>query len=278
LTRPLEQVAAAAHAIGGTNLHGRIPDVARDVELREVVGVINDMLARLEAAFSAQRRFLADASHELRSPLANLRGTVEVALRHPRSADEYRESLTVALGEAERLSRLVDELLLLSRVDAKQLTLDVCPCDLADVTRGAVTAHAARGMEKGVRLQLDAQPVAMSADAHRLRQVMDNLLDNALRHAPAGSAVVVRTGREDGTAVLAVHDKGPGLSSEDQAHVFDRLYRADASRGRQSGGLGLGLSIAKAIVEAHGGQVSVRSQPGQGCSFFVRLPLAPDTA
>jgi two-component system OmpR family sensor kinase len=277
LTRPLEHIAAAARAISGTNLGGRMPDVFRDVELRQLVDVINDMLGRLEAAFVAQRRFVADASHELRSPLANLRGTVEVALRRQRAAEEYRESLTVALAEAERLSRLVEELLLLSRVEAEQLALDLCPCDLADITRGAVTAHAARGVEKSVELQLEAQPAAINGDAHRLRQVVDNLLDNALRHAPAGSAVVVRVGREDGTAVLAVHDTGPGLSPEDQAHVFDRLYRVDTSRGRDSGGLGLGLSIAKAIVEAHRGQVSVRSEPGEGCSFFVRLPLALET-
>ncbi len=276
-TRPLEQIAAAAHRIGGTNLHERIPEVSRDVELHGVAGVLNGMLARLEAAFAAQQRFLADASHELRSPLANLRGTLEVALRRWRPAEEYRESLTVALREAERLSRLVDEMLLLSRLDAQRFALDIRACDLSSIARGAVTAHVARGAEKGVQLKLDAQPVAMNGDAHRLRQVLDNLLDNALRHAPAGSEVVVRIGREDGMAMLSVRDTGPGLSHEDQAHVFDRLYRADASRGRDSGGLGLGLSIVKAIVEAHRGLVSVRSDLGKGCSFFVRLPLAPET-
>jgi two-component system OmpR family sensor kinase len=276
LTRPLEQIATAARTIGGTNLQARIPEVYPDVELREVARVLNDMLARLEAAFVAQRRFVADASHELRSPLANLRGTVEVALRRPRSADEYRDALTISLTEAERLSRLVDDLLTLSRVDANQFALDVCPCDLSDIAHDAVTAHAARSQEKGVQVRLDAQPVPVIGDAHRLRQVVDNLLDNGLRYGPAGSEVIVRTRQEDGHALLSVQDAGPGLSQDDQVHVFDRLYRADASRARDSGGLGLGLPIAKAIVDAHHGHVSVRSEPGEGCLFSVLLPLAPE--
>jgi two-component system, OmpR family, sensor kinase len=272
LTRPLEQIATAADAVGGTNLQVRIPEVSRDVELRQVTRVLNDMLVRLEAAFVAQRSFVADASHELRSPLANLRGTVEVALRRPRSAEEYRDALTVALTEAERLSRLVDDLLMLSRVDARQFTLDVGSFDLSDVARGAVTALAACGQEKGVQLRLEAQPAPIVGDAHRLRQAVDNLLGNALRHAPAGSEVVVRTRQEDGHALLSVQDTGPGLSQEDQAHIFDRFYRADVSRARDSGGLGLGLPIAKAIIEAHHGEVSLRSKPGAGCVFSVLLP------
>lgn len=278
LTRPLEEIAAAADTIGGTNLQARIPEVARDIELREVARVLNDMLGRLEAAFVAQRRFVADASHELRSPLANLRGTAEVALRRPRSAEEYRDSLAVVLSEAERLSRLVDELLILSRVDTNQLGLDVRACDLSCLARGSVSAHAAMAQDKGVHLRLEAQPAAIIGDEHRLRQVVDNLLDNALRYAPVGSEVVVRACREDGRALLSVQDAGPGLSSEDQARVFDRFYRADAARERESGGLGLGLAIAKAIVEAHQGQIALWTELGHGCIFTVLLPLAPETA
>jgi two-component system OmpR family sensor kinase len=272
LTRPLEQVAAAADAIGGTNLQRRIPEVSREVELRQVTRVLNDMLERLEAAFLAQRNFVADASHELRSPLANLRGTVEVALRRTRPAEEYQEALTVALTEAERLSRLVDDLLMLSRVDARQFALEVRGCDLSDIARNAVTALAARGQEKGVHLRLDAQPAAVAGDAHRLRQAVDNLLGNALRYAPAGSEVVVTTRQGNGHVSLSVQDAGPGLSPEEQAHIFDRFYRVDVSRARHSGGLGLGLTIAKAIIDAHHGQVSVQSKPGEGCLFSVLLP------
>jgi heavy metal sensor kinase len=275
LTGPLEQIASAADRIDGTNLQARLPDVSPDLELRQVTRVLNDMLTRLQGTFSAQRRFVTDASHELRSPLANLRGTVEVALRRPRTSDEYQEALTVALAEAERLSRLVDELLMLSRVDTNQFALDCAPCDLSDIARGAVVALAGRQQDKGVQLRLEAQPVALVGDAHRLRQVVDNLLDNALRYAPVGSEVTVRSGRENGQALLTVHDTGPGLSGVEQAHVFDRFYRADAARSRDSGGLGLGLPIAKAIVDAHHGTLAVRSTPGQGCTFTVLLPLAP---
>jgi len=275
LTEPLEQIASAADRIGGKDLQARIPDVSLDVELRQMTGVLNNMLARLEATFSAQRRFVTDASHELRSPLANLRGTIEVALRRPRTPDEYREALTVALAEAERLSHLVQELLMLSRFDSNQLVLDCASCDLAEVARESVTALDARRQDRGVQLRLEGEPVTLVGDPHRLRQVVDNLLDNALRHAPPGSQVVVRSGREAGRASLIVQDAGPGLSSDELAHIFDRFYRTEAARGRDSGGLGLGLAIAKAIVEAHHGTLAARSTPGQGCTFTVLLPLAP---
>lgn len=275
LTRPLEEIAGAADAIGAANLQARLPEVSPDVEMRQVTRVLNDMLSRLEATFLAQRRFVADASHELRSPLANLRGTVEVALRRPRAPEEYRDSLTVALAEAERLSRLVDELLMLSRVDTNQFALDYACCDLSEIARNAVAAITARRQESGVRLRLEAEPAPLVGDAHRLRQVVDNLLDNALRYAPQGSEVAVRSRSEDGHALLSVEDCGPGLSETEQAQVFDRFYRADAARGRDSGGLGLGLTIAKAIVAAHGGALAVRSAPGQGCTFTIRLPAAP---
>ena len=275
LTRPLERIAEGARAVGRASLSARIPEASPDVELREVTAILNEMLGRLEAAFQAERRFLADASHELRSPLANVRGTIEVALRRARSADEYRETLAVALTEIERLSRLVHALLTLSRADTGQLPFTFAPCQLPAVAEDAVKAHAARATERSVRLRLDApEPIEVLADADRLREVIDNLLDNALRYAPPGSAVVVSARREGDQARLAVEDSGPGLSSEEQAHVFDRFYRADRSRARTSGGTGLGLSIARAIAEAHRGRLSVRSAPGEGCRFFFDLPVA----
>jgi heavy metal sensor kinase len=275
LTWPLQEISGAARRIGATNLQGRIPDVSPDVELHDLTQVLNEMLARLEAAFVGQRRFLADASHELRSPVSNLRGTVEVALRHPRSTAEYQETLRITLAEAERLSRLVNELLMLSRVDANELTLELAPCDLSEIAAAATTALKARSLERGVHLRLDSQGAPLIGDVHRLREVVDNLLDNAVRHAPEGSEVCVRTYRtaNDGV-VLSVQDSGPGLSREDQARIFDRFYRVDGSRARDSGGLGLGLAIAKAIVEAHGGKLTVQSEPGKGCCFSACLPVS----
>ena len=142
---------------------------------------------------------------------------------------------------------------------------------MAKRTRALTPAHAALGKEKGVEVHLEAQPAEVVGDAHRLREVADNLLDNALRYAPPGSQVVVRTCREDGEVILSVQDAGPGLSREHQVRVFDRFYRVDSSRARDCGGLGLGLPIAKAIVEAHRGHIDLYSEPGCGCRFAVHL-------
>jgi len=272
LTRPLDRIADAARTVGETTLAARIPEVSPDRELRALVALLNDMLARLEAAFATQRRFVADASHELRSPLANLRGTVEVALRHPRSGSDYRETLAVALGEIERLGRLVQDLLTLSRAGAGHLALQRRPTDLAAVAARSVGVHAARAAGRSVALRVDAgAPVAVDGDADRLREVVDNLLDNAIRVAPAGSTVRVGVRQADGRAVLEVADAGPGLSAEEQAHVFEPFARGAAAGGD---GAGLGLAIARAIAEAHGGRLGVRSAPGAGATFRLELPAA----
>lgn len=282
LTGPLERIASAARAVGTSDAPARIPAVSDDAELRALTDVLNGMLERLDTAFqaeraaaTAQRRFVADASHELRTPLTNLRGTIEVALRHPRSADEYRETLAGALQEIERLTRLANDLLVLSRADAGRLPCVSAPCDLAAVAADAVRACADRARDRHVSVRVDAPPqLPMVADADRVRQVLDNLLDNALRHAPRESEVVVTAGTQDGAVTIRVRDHGPGLAPEDQARVFERFYRTDAARARHSGGLGLGLPIAKAIVEAHGGTLTVAAAPGAGCTFEARFPTA----
>lgn len=275
LTRPLDAIADAADAVGEQSLHARIPQVSSDRELHRLTAILNAMLARLEAAFAAQRRFVADASHELRSPLSNLRGTIEVAFRRPRSADEYRQTLTSCLAEIARLSRLVQGLLTLSRADAGVMTVVRIPCDLAAVARDSVVAHTSRAESLGVRLRLEAPaPLPLDGDPDRLREVVDNLLDNSLRHAPRASEVVARAVAADGRLSLSVTDAGPGLSPEARSHVFERFYRADSGRDRASGGLGLGLSIAKAIAEAHGGQLTADSVPGAATTFALILPAS----
>jgi len=282
LTAPLERIAAAARTIRGHEPGGRIPPVSSDTELRTLTDILNDMLARLDEAMrlerqtaEAQRRFVTDAAHELRSPLTNLRGTIEVSLRRARTVGEYQETLTAAQREIERLSRLANDLLMLSRIDTGQAACVPRPCDLAALARDAIAACATRAADGRVAVALDAPPhLPMIADPDRLRQVLDNLLDNGLRHAPEGSTVTVTTQARDQAVVLAVADTGPGLTAEQQARVFDRFYRADDSRARSSGGLGLGLAIAKAIVEAHHGSLTVHGTPGSGCSFVAAFPTA----
>ncbi len=275
LIRPLERIASDARRIGKDDAETRIADVSPDAELRALVGILNDMLGRLDAGLATQRRFVADASHELRSPLANLRGTIEVALRRARSAPEYERTLAVALGEVERLSRLVDDLLTLSSADVDRLPMMRADVDLGALARAAVMAHRSRADERHVTLQVEAaSDVGIHGDPDRMREVVDNLLDNALRHAPGSTEVTVRIASEGDDAVLSVADRGLGLGSEDPARVFERFYRADASRARHSGGLGLGLSIVQAIVAAHGGTVEAANREGGGSVFRVRLPRA----
>lgn len=274
LTRPLERIATAAGEVGETTLAARIPEVSRDRELRALVDLLNEMLVRIEAAFETQRRFVADASHELRSPLANLRSTIEVALRHPRSPGDYEETLRVALGEIERLGRLVQGLLSLSRAEAGRLVLQRRAVDLAELATRAIAAHAARADGRQVLLRLETpSAVCIDGDADRLREVVDNLLDNALRVAPAGSAVRVAVKRDGDCSVLEVEDSGPGLGEEEQARVFEPFARGSAPSGD---GAGLGLAIARRFAEAHGGRLRVRSSPGAGATFRLELPdLAP---
>lgn len=273
LTRPLDHIAAAAETVGETSLDERIPMVSPDVELRRLTTILNDMLARLEAAFSSQRRLVADASHELRSPLANIRGTLEVALRRERPAAAYREAIALSLAEVERLGRLVNGLLFLSRTDAGQFILDRRRTDLTTLARNALAAHGARADERRVRLALAApETLTVMADGDRIREVIDNLLDNAIRHAPPDSPVVVTLDVVPTGVRVAVADAGPGLTADAAAHVFDRFYRADDARDREHGGTGLGLAIARAIAEAHAGHLTVDSVPGHGATFTLVLP------
>jgi signal transduction histidine kinase len=249
------------------------------------------MLARLHEAFytqdrilSAQRQFVGDASHELRAPLANLKGTMEVALRRTRSIEEYADALRTSLGEVERLSRLVSDLLTLTRADAGQLHCKVSDVELRSVLLDAMASAAARAEGMGVGLVApDGPPVFAAADRDRVRQVIDNLLDNALRVAPRGTAVTLSVHQMGDRAAFRVRDRGPGVPEGHEGRLFDRFYRADPSRTRRSGGLGLGLAIAKATVEAMGGSIAVAGNPGDGAEFEVRLPMpstgsAPRTA
>jgi two-component system OmpR family sensor kinase len=231
------------------------------------------MLDRIEASDRRLRRFIADASHELRTPLAAVRAYAELfergAATHPEDLERSMRGIT---RESERMSLLVDDLLLLARLDEGR-PLERKPVDLAQVVGEAVDA--ARVVEPERPIELSVEPVTVTGDEARLRQVLDNLFANARSHTPAGTAVSVALEQVDGHAKLSVADHGGGLSEEEAARVFERFYRADSSRARASGGVGLGLSIVAAVTEAHGGSAEAKPTPGGGATFVVTLPLAP---
>jgi signal transduction histidine kinase len=226
---------------------------------------MNAMLARLQAAQAAQRRFVADASHELRSPLATIATGLELLSRGNAGPD----AVEALRGETARLGRLVDALLLLARADERGLTPRREDVDLDEVAQAEQ-----RRPSVGIALRVDAAPVRVVGDRARLAQVVRNLVDNACRHAR--SAVVVSVRRSDGHAELDVADDGPGVPPDQRARVFERFVRLDDARARADGGAGLGLAIVAEVVAAHGGTVDVVGSPMGGALFRVRLPLPPD--
>jgi two-component system OmpR family sensor kinase len=271
-TRPAEEIAAQAEAIEAGTLSARITAHATVAEYASLVAVLNAMLDRLDRAFEAQRRFVADASHELRSPLTVLRGDLDVALRRERSPQEYRETLERMREETARMTVLAENLLVLARADAGLPATSLADLDLADVA-GRVVERAARQADTaGIVLTVEAAPAPVRGDAALLERAVGNLVENAVRYVPRGSRVTVRCARSGGLAALDVEDDGPGIPAEHAPLVFERFYRGDPARGRDAG-TGLGLPIARAIVEAHGGRLTLeRASPGT--LFRVAIPSA----
>jgi heavy metal sensor kinase len=245
-------------------------------ELGGLATTINDLLARLEASFNEQQRFIADASHELRTPLAVLRGETEVALGKTRSLEEYKESLALIKDEAERLSRIVEDLFILARqpIDAPAALVKES-LSLNEVVSDCVRAAQVLATRKHLDLKVDSErtELILSGDEELLKRMLLNLLDNAVKYTPEGGEISVGLARQNGSARIVVRDTGIGITEADQLQVFDRFYRVDKARSRQLGGAGLGLSIARWIVEVHGGKIDVESMPGRGSAFSVELPL-----
>ena len=230
------------------------------------------MLGTIEASDLRLRRFVADASHELRTPLAAVRAYAELFARGAESRPEdLARTMSGITREAERMSVLVEDLLLLARLDEGR-PLERVPVRLDDLVGEAV--ETARMVDPERKIELSAEPVTVLGDRDRLRQVMDNLLSNVRSHTPAASPARVSVARENGRAVIEVGDSGPGLTEDELGRVFERFYRADSSRARASGGVGLGLSIVAAVARAHGGSVGVSSEQDLGAIFRVELPVA----
>jgi len=271
--RPVERMREAAHRISAEHLAERLQETGDGDELDKLAKTLNEMLGRLDEAFNQIRRFSADASHELQTPLTILRGELEVALRAPRGPEEYRQVLRSALEEIDRIASLTDGLLLLARADAGVLRMDRQPLDLADLVADVFARVKVLADSRSIHLALGrVEPVMVRGDAERLSRLLLNLLDNGIKYTEPGGRVTLSLEGEGEWAALRVADTGIGLSPEERERVFQPFYRTAEAHSRGEGGHGLGLAIARSIAEAHGGKIQVESAPGRGSTFTVLLP------
>jgi signal transduction histidine kinase len=271
LVKPLRVVRDAARRIGAGELSHRVPVTTRD-EIGDLATQFNEMAEALERDEQLRRQMMADIAHELRTPLSVIRGQVE-ALQDGVFALSP-ENIAPIHDQTLLLGRLVEDLRDLALAEAGRLPLERAEVAVDKLVRRVVEAFQPRAREKGLALSAElpeSLPPAL-ADAQRLEQVLGNLLSNALQHTPQGGAITVRAWGEPGWVSLAVQDNGAGIAAEDLPHIFERFYRSDKTRSRANGSTGLGLSIAKQLIEAHGGTIRVESTPGKGSTFTVRVP------
>jgi heavy metal sensor kinase len=272
--RPVDEMTRTARRITAEDLRRRVEHRGSDDELDRLAETLNDMLARLEDAFTQTRRFAADAAHELRTPLTVLKGGIEVALRAARSPEEYRDVLVSSLEEVERLIRLAEDLLLLSRSIAGPGAPRV-PVELEPLLLEVFDVGVRLGRSAGVSVRIDdAGPATVRGDAMALRRAVLNLMENAVKYTAPGGKVELSLLSGDHVATITVADTGVGIDPAEAARIFEPFVRLDAARGRETGGSGLGLAIARSIVIAHGGTLTVDSRPGAGSRFTISLPLA----
>jgi len=273
---PVDSMANQAKRISAERLGDRLSIENSQDEIGKLGTVFNDMLGRLQAAFDQLRRFTSDASHELRTPLTAIRSVGEVALQDQRSPAEYRDVIGSMLEEVDRLTRLSESLLALSRADAGHVQLQREDNPLVRLAKEASSVVEVLAEEKQQQIDIEGDAnLVVSVGRLILRQAIVNLLDNAIKYSPPGSQILVRVqSGGDKQVFLDVVDQGPGIPSEHQPYVFDRFYRVDQARTREWGGAGLGLSITRGAVEVHGGDITLKSEEGRGSTFRVSLPLA----
>jgi heavy metal sensor kinase len=275
---PINRLTRTARRIEAGDLHERVPvPHARD-EVQELALTFNQMIERLDKAFARQRRFVADASHELRTPVATIRSITDVVLAQNTSIEkeEYRTVLHEVNAEAERLGHLISDLLALASADEGQTLLEREPVRLDLLTADVAATLEPLATERGITLEIQAdESVTVLGDEVRLIQVIMNLIDNAFAYTNAGGKVLLSVEIKNSRACLIIRDTGIGIAPEHLGHIFERFYRADPARSGAAGGTGLGLSIVDWVVRAHNGTISVESQVGQGTTFTVILPLAP---
>jgi two-component system OmpR family sensor kinase len=272
---PIDAIAARARQIREADLTERLPHPGTNDEIGRLVETLNEMLGRLEHSFDVQRRFTADASHELRSPLSRLRAELEVTLRRPRPPGEYEETLRSCLDEVEALQRLIEELLALARIDAREVSEPAKAIPVREVVEAAVAAVAVDAERRHVTIDAGPTPeILLSVAPAAAKIALTNVLHNAVKFSPAGGLVTLVVTAHRDQAVVAVTDSGPGVAPDDLPRLFQRFYRGHASRATGTPGIGLGLAIARALVERENGWIAVERSADKGAIFSVHLPRA----
>lgn len=271
--RPIDNITETTKRITASNLNERLPLQGSGDDLDRLIMTINQMMERLEQSFQKLSRFTADAAHELRTPLAALRGETEVLLSRKRSSEDYHEALTNNLERLDFLTKLVNDLLILSQADEGKPSLNIENLNFSELLKEFYEAFSIVALQKKIRFTFSApEEVLIHGDSIKLKQLFSNLIDNAIKYTPEGGTIglTVNPGKDQVTVILK--DTGIGIPSNDLPHIFDRFYRVDTSRSRLSGGTGLGLSICQWIVKAHHGIIDVKSNPQQGTTVTVILP------
>jgi len=272
--RPVDDIVTQARKISAENLDLTIPVRNPRDEIGRLGTTINEMTTRLHESFAQVRQFSADASHELRTPLTIMRGEIELALRNPKTQEEYRGVLESALEEIMRMTAIIDNLLVLAKADQGSYHADFSEVNLRELLQELYEDSEVLAERKNIHVALrETAGLTIVGDRLRLRQLILNLIDNAIKYTPQGGTVTLALGQDNGSARIEVSDTGIGIPPEEQAKIFDRFYRVDKARSRELGGSGLGLSIAKWIAELHRGTIAVKSNPREGSTFTVFLPL-----
>jgi two-component system, OmpR family, sensor kinase len=268
---PIRDISATAQRIAEGDLHQKIPVGDAETELGTLATLLNDTFARLAASFDEQKRFTSDAAHELRTPVAVILAQTQLALSKSRGAEADRKTIEMTRRGAERMQQLIESLLTLAKADAGSES-EREPVQLDSLSRENLEEIRPLAEQKQITLHGDLAPAVCKAHAGHVTQILTNLLGNAVKYCRPGDHVHISTHRQNGHAILKVADTGPGIAAEHLPHLFERFYRADASRNRSTGGAGLGLAICKTLAEAHGGQLSVHSEVEKGTTFELLLP------
>ncbi len=273
---PVNAIIETARGVGVQNLSSRLAVPGANDELRRLSETLNAMLGRLEASVKRLTQFTADASHDLRTPVALIRSSAELALRRPRTEDEYRESLSRILAASEETTHLIENLLTLARADAGAADLHFRDIDLVPQLERVAEEAGILAAGKGIQVasELAAGPVRVSADHSALSRLLLIVLENAVKYTPPGGKIALRLSNGAGHARIEIRDTGIGIAEKDLPHIFERFYRADQARSREPGGSGLGLAIARWIVDLHGGKIEAQSAFGHGSLFSITLPIA----